>query len=541
LNIEQQEAFENIQEFHEKKEVVLLHGVTGSGKTEVYIQLIDEVIKQGKQVLYLLPEIALTTQAIVRLQKVFGDKVGIYHSRQNENERVEIWNRVLNCDKPNTYPLVLGARSALFLPFSNLGLVIVDEEHDFSYKQNEPAPRYHARDAAIYLALQHKAKVVLGTATPSIESYYNTTIDKYGLATIKNRFGNAQLPTTQIVDMKPYRKEKTLHSYFSNELIDSISETLKAKKQVILFQNRRGFAPILECRSCAHIPQCINCDVSLTYHKNINTLRCHYCGYSTPPPQVCVKCGATEILMKGAGTEKIEEELQLFFQEARIARMDLDTTRSKYAFQQLIYEFEEGNIDILVGTQMVSKGLDFENVGLVGVINADALLHYPNFRSFERCYQLLVQVSGRAGRSEDIGKVIIQTASPENFVIQHVINNNYYLFFQSQLLERQNFNYPPFCKLIELNLRCKDIDELNAGANYLSESLKVHFGKRLLGPEFPAVARIRNVYHKNILLKIETNASIINSKKIITQHIQEFTLNKDFKKVQVAIDVDVYE
>ncbi len=540
LNDEQTNALESIKESHKSKEVVLLHGVTGSGKTEVYIQLIDEIIKSGKQVLYLLPEIALTTQAIVRLQKVFGDKVGVYHSRQNESERVEIWNRVLNKEKANNYPLVLGARSSLFLPFTNLGLIIIDEEHDFSYKQNEPAPRYHARDAAIYLAFQHKAKVVLGTATPSIESYYNAQVNKYGLALIKNRFGSSILPQTTIVDMKKYRKEKNLHSYFSYELIEAIAENLEKKKQVILFQNRRGFSPMLECKSCAHIPQCINCDVSLTYHKGVNILRCHYCGYSTPPPQVCAKCGGTEVLMKGAGTEKIEEELQVFFQDAKIARMDLDTTRSKYAFQQIIYEFEEGNIDILVGTQMVSKGLDFTNVGLVGVINADSLLHYPNFRSFERCYQLLIQVSGRAGRGVDIGNVIIQTANPENKVIQQVLNNNYPLFYESQIEERKNFNYPPFSKLIELNLRSKDINELNVASQYLADNLKTQFGKRLLGPEFPPVKKIRNQYHKNILIKIEKDASIINSKKIIMQHIQAFNLNKEFKKVMVIIDVDVY-
>jgi len=540
LNDEQTNALESIKESHKSKEVVLLHGVTGSGKTEVYIQLIDEIIKSGKQVLYLLPEIALTTQAIVRLQKVFGDKVGVYHSRQNESERVEIWNRVLNKEKANNYPLVLGARSSLFLPFTNLGLIIIDEEHDFSYKQNEPAPRYHARDAAIYLAFQHKAKVVLGTATPSIESYYNAQVNKYGLALIKNRFGSSILPQTTIVDMKKYRKEKNLHSYFSYELIEAIAENLEKKKQVILFQNRRGFSPMLECKSCAHIPQCINCDVSLTYHKAVNILRCHYCGYSTPPPQVCAKCGGTEVLMKGAGTEKIEEELQVFFQDAKIARMDLDTTRSKYAFQQIIYEFEEGNIDILVGTQMVSKGLDFANVGLVGVINADSLLHYPNFRSFERCYQLLIQVSGRAGRGVDIGSVIIQTANPENKVIQQVLNNNYPLFYESQIEERKNFNYPPFSKLIELNLRSKDINELNVASQYLADNLKTQFGKRLLGPEFPPVKKIRNQYHKNILIKIEKEASIINSKKIIMQHIQAFNLNKEFKKVMVIIDVDVY-
>ena len=540
LNDEQTNAFELISEYHKSKEVVLLHGITGSGKTEVYIKLIEEVIKGGKQVLYLLPEIALTTQAIVRLQKVFGDKVGVYHSRQNESERVEIWNRVLYSEKNNTYPLVLGARSSLFLPFSNLGLIIIDEEHDFSYKQNEPAPRYHARDAAIYLAMQHKAKVLLGTATPSIESYYNTQVKKYGLARINNRFGDSLLPKTSIVDMRKYRKEKNLHSYFSNELIEAIAENLEKKKQVILFQNRRGFSPMLECRLCAHIPQCINCDVSLTYHKGVNILRCHYCGYSTPPPQVCVKCGGTEILMKGAGTEKIEEELQVFFQDAKIARMDLDTTRSKYAFQQIIYEFEEGNIDILVGTQMVSKGLDFANVGLVGVINADSLLHYPNFRSFERCYQLLIQVSGRAGRGVDLGSVIIQTANPENKVIQQVLNNNYPLFFESQIEERKNFNYPPFSKLIELNLRSKDINELNVASQYLADNLKTQFGKRLLGPEFPPVKKIRNQYHKNILIKIEKDTSIISSKKIIMQHIQAFNLNKEFKKVLVIIDVDVY-
>jgi len=539
LSHEQNIAYENIKNLHQQKDVVLLHGVTGSGKTEIYCKLIHDAILQGKQVLYMLPEIALTTQIIVRLQKVFGEAVGVYHSRQNENERVEVWNRVLNCNENNSYKIILGARSSLFLPFSNLGLVIVDEENDFSYKQHDPAPRYHGRDTAIYLAHLHKAKVVLGTATPAIETYYNASTNKFGLVNLNLRFGNAVMPQTELVDMKKYKKEKGLNAYFSKELLHEIAVCLKDKKQAILFQNRRGFAPMLECRQCAHIPYCINCDVSLTYHKNINILRCHYCGYTTPPPQTCAKCGSTEVLMKGAGTEKIEEELQILFPEALIARMDLDTTRSKYAFQQLIYDFEEGNFDILVGTQMVSKGLDFANVSLVGVINADALLHYPDFRSFERCFQLLVQVSGRAGRSDFKSKVIIQTSVPNNPIFEFVTNNYYKEFYATQIAERQLYHYPPFSKLIELNFRSKDINELNVAAQFVADNLRTHFGKMLLGPEFPSIAKIRNFFHKNILIKIDKDVSASSSKKLIAHHAQQFRANKEYNKVRLYIDVDV--
>ncbi|MBL7882469.1 MAG: primosomal protein N', partial [Bacteroidia bacterium] len=433
------------------KDVVLLHGVTSSGKTEIYVKLIEETLAEGKQVLYLLPEIALTTQIINRLKKYFGEVVGVYHSKFNENERVEIWNNVLNSEviskedvATHQHRLIIGARSALFLPFSNIGLVIVDEEHDTSFKQYDPAPRYNARDAAIYLAHIHKAKTLLGSATPSLESYFNAQEGKYGFAEMKQRFGDIQMPEIIIADVKEASKKKMMKSHFSPVLLDHITMALQNKEQVILFQNRRGFAPQLECDTCAWVPQCNNCDVSLTYHKHIHQLRCHYCGYSTKPPDKCAACGDTNVKMKGFGTEKIEEELAIFYPTAKVARMDLDTTRSKFAHQHIIQNFEEGNVDILVGTQMVTKGLDFDNVSMVGILNADSMLNFPDFRSFERSYQLMAQVSGRAGRKNKRGKVIIQTYNPDHSIIQNVLNNDYLTMYTNQLLDRKNFNYPPY-------------------------------------------------------------------------------------------------
>jgi primosomal protein N' (replication factor Y) len=524
------------------KDVVLLHGVTSSGKTEIYVKLIEQTILQGKQVLYLLPEIALTTQIINRLRKYFGDTVGVYHSKFNENERVEIWNNVLNTSN-NQQPaannqLIIGARSALFLPFSNLGLVIVDEEHDTSYKQYDPAPRYNARDGAIYLAHIHKAKVLLGSATPSLESYYNAQEGKYGFAEINQRFGGVQMPEILIADIKEATKKKQMKSHFSPLLLDTVTLALERKEQVILFQNRRGFAPQLECNMCAWVPQCVNCDVSLTYHKTSNQLRCHYCGYSIKPPDKCAACGDTDLRMKGFGTEKIEEELSVFYPRAKISRMDLDTTRSKFAHQHIIQDFEEGNIDILVGTQMVTKGLDFDNVSMVGILNADSMLNFPDFRSFERSYQLMAQVSGRAGRKNKRGKVIIQTQNPEHNIIQEVIANDYLLMYTNQLLDRKNFNYPPFYRLIEITIIHKDVNMVNSSAKYFADELKRHFSKRVLGPEFPLVSRIRNLYHKNILLKIERDVSVVQVKKIITALLIKFKSNTDHKSVRVQIDVD---
>lgn len=522
------------------KDVVLLHGVTSSGKTEIYVKLIEDAISEGKQVLYLLPEIALTTQIINRLRKYFGDAVGVYHSKFNENERVEIWNDVLGSTKSLNpkYKLIVGARSALFLPFSNLGLVIVDEEHDTSFKQYDPAPRYNARDASIYLAHIHKAKTLLGSATPSLESYYNAHDGKFGFAEIKQRFGGVQMPEILIADVKEAMRKKEMKSHFSPLLLDTISLALDKKEQVILFQNRRGFAPQLECNMCAWVPQCTNCDVSLTYHKVSNQLRCHYCGYSTKPPTKCAACGDTNLRMKGFGTEKIEEELSIFYPKAKIARMDLDTTRSKFAHQHIIHDFEEGRIDILVGTQMVTKGLDFDNVSMVGILNSDSMLNFPDFRSFERSFQLMAQVSGRAGRKNKRGKVIIQTQNPDHSIIQEVITNDYLSMYTNQLLDRKNFNYPPFYRLIEITIIHKEVDMVNVAAKFLADALKHHFDKRVLGPEFPLVSRIRNLYHKNILLKIERDASVGQVKKIVSELLIKFKTHSDYKSVRVQIDVD---
>lgn len=542
LNGTQQEVFESIRkqfyppisagETSTAKDVVLLHGVTSSGKTEIYIKLIEEAIAKGKQVLYLLPEIALTTQIINRLRKYFGDTVGVYHSKFNENERVEVWNKL------GSYKLVVGARSALFLPFSHLGLVIVDEEHDSSYKQYDPAPRYNARDGAIYLAYLHKAKTLLGSATPSIESYFNAMEGKYGFAEISKRFGGVQMPEILIADVKEATRKKMMKSHFSPMLLDTITAALDNKEQVILFQNRRGFAPQLECNTCAWVPQCTNCDVSLTFHKLSNQLRCHYCGYTAKPPSKCAACGDTELKMKGFGTEKIEEELSIFYPKAKIMRMDLDTTRSKFAHQHIIHDFEEGNIDILVGTQMVTKGLDFDNVSMVGILNADGMLNFPDFRAYERSYQLMAQVSGRAGRKNKRGKVIIQTQNPDHSIIQDVWNNNYLSMYTNQLLDRRNFNYPPYYRIIEITLIHRDVNMVNESAKYLAAELRQHFGKRVLGPEFPLVARIRNLYHKNILLKIERDASVVQAKKVLNDLLVNFKINPDFKTVRVQMDVD---
>lgn len=542
----------------EVKDVVLLHGVTSSGKTEIYVKLIEETISQGKQVLYLLPEIALTTQIINRLRKYFGDVVGVYHSKFNENERVEIWNDVLKFKakgsklnesdqktgeestglKHSNFKLIIGARSSLFLPFNDLGLVIVDEEHDTSYKQYDPAPRYNARDGAIYLAHIHKAKTLLGSATPSLESYFNAQEGKYGFAEIMQRFGGVQMPEILIADVKEATRKKQMKSHFSPLLLDTVTLALEKKEQVILFQNRRGFAPQLECNMCAWVPQCTNCDVSLTYHKASNQLRCHYCGYSIKPPVKCAACGDSDLKMKGFGTEKIEEELSIFYPKAKIARMDLDTTRSKFAHQHIIQDFEEGNIDILVGTQMVTKGLDFDNVSMVGILNADSMLNFPDFRSFERSYQLMAQVSGRAGRKNKRGKVIIQSQNPEHSIIQEVISNDYLSMYTNQLLDRKNFNYPPYYRLIEMTVIHKDVDMVNAASKYLADALKKHFSKRVLGPEFPLVARIRNLYHKNILLKVERDASVNQAKKIVSELLLKFKSNPDYKTIRVQIDVD---
>jgi primosomal protein N' (replication factor Y) (superfamily II helicase) len=546
LNSAQLNALTKIKNSFLEKTVCLLHGVTGSGKTEVYFHLIDEVLKEGKQVLFLVPEIALTTQLIHRIRHCFGDRAGIYHSKFSENERVEIWNGVLKNQLGKTltnepaYDLVIGARSSVFLPFQNLGLIIVDEEHDGSFKQQDPSPRYNARDLAIYLAGLHQAKVVLGTATPSVETYYLAREGKFGLVNLHHRFGEAQLPESVLCNMQHEYEKGKPPGVFSRLLLEEISLRLEKKEQVILFQNRRGFAPVTECQICAWVPQCLQCDVSLIYHKHSGKLNCHYCGYTVSPPSSCGACGSADLRHKNFGTERVEEELQLIFPDARIARMDLDTTRSKSSYAQLISEFEEGKIDVLVGTQMVTKGLDFDRVSLVGVLQADQMLNFPDFRSFERGFQLLTQVSGRAGRKDIPGKVVIQTRRPEHPVFQFVLETNYTEFFIQQINERKEFHYPPFYRLIEFEFVDKNLDLVNNGAAIFSQHLREQFGSSVLGPEFPAIARIRNNYHKKTLLKTERNASHLEIRKKIHGILEEFRSVDTFKRLRVLINVDPY-
>lgn len=543
LTPKQQEALNQIRQGFEEKNIVLLNGVTSSGKTEIYVKLIDEVISRGQQVLFLLPEIALTTQIINRLRKFFGDRVGVYHSKYSEFERVEIWNKVIQngnsaAGTSDKYQIVLGARSALFLPYSNLGLIIVDEEHDTSYKQYSPAPRYNARDSAIILAQMHGAKTLLGSATPSIESFHNAIFKKYGLVELMERYGGLQMPEILVSDIKSETRRKTMKSHFSSFLIAHIEEALAKKEQVILFQNRRGFSLRLECSTCNWMPVCKNCDVTLVYHKKNNLLKCHYCGYSTHIPDRCPDCGATGLMMQGFGTEKIEEDLAIIFPKVRVARMDLDTTRTKNAYQNIIGDFESRKIDILVGTQMVTKGLDFDNVSVVGILNADSLISYPDFRSFERSFQLMAQVSGRAGRKFKRGKVIIQTHNPNHAVIRYVIDNSFDLMFRSQLEERRKFKYPPFYRIVEVQLQHKDEGFLNQAADDLAAGLRQTLGKRVLGPEFPIVSRIKNLYLKNILVKLERTQETHLLKDKIAAAIDFFRTQSQFKAARVVVDVD---
>ncbi len=543
LNEPQKKTWEEISIGMNEKQVTLLHGVTSSGKTELYIKLIDQVLQQGKQVLFLLPEIALTAQIINRLRKYFGDRVGVYHSRYNENERVEIWNRVLDWDATQNegqpkYSIILGARSALFLPFKELGLIIVDEEHDTSYKQMDPAPRYNARDAAIILAGIHNAKVLLGSATPAVESYYNARTHKYALAELSARYGELPMPDIQCVNIRTEARNKRMRSHFSQTLLDHITNALAKKEQVILFQNRRGFSLHVECSVCHWTPGCKNCDVSLIFHKHQNVLRCHYCGYTMRPPDSCPECKNTTLTMHGFGTEKVEEELALFFPDAHIARMDLDTTRSKNSYQQIISDFEEKKIDILVGTQMVTKGLDFENVGLAGILNADNLLNFPDFRSFERSFQLMEQVSGRAGRKNNQGKVIIQTANPEHVVIQQVVSHDYPALYRNQIAERSRFNYPPYYRLIRLTLKHRDSKILDVAAKELASRLRENSIGLVLGPEYPMVARIKSLYLKNIIIKLERGAKGKIAKEKLWPLVEANLKLDAFKQVSISVDVD---
>jgi len=536
LSDAQQTALTAIQTEFETKDVVLLHGITASGKTQVYIRLIEQAIATGGQVLFLLPEIALTTQIVERIKRYFGDAIGVYHSKFNDNERVEIWNNVIN----GKYKIVLGARSSVFLPFNDLKMIVVDEEHESSYKQNEPAPRYQARDAAVYLAYLHKAKIVLGSATPSIESYFNALNHKYGLVTLTERFGGVELPLQEVVSISEETKRKKMVSYFSSVLIDDITATLEKKEQVILFQNRRGYATILICKTCGFAPKCVNCDVSLTFHKSSGKLHCHYCGYHENSMNICPACGSVHIEQKGFGTERIEEELSLIFPDVKIARLDVDSTRTKNSLQKIIGEFQEKKTEILIGTQMVAKGLDFDNVTLIGVINADTLLNYPDFRAFERSYQLLAQVAGRAGRRNKQGKVCIQAYDDNHRIIKQVVDNNYLEMYNDEIAERRQFHYPPFTRLIFINVKHKDANLLNAASARFAAMLRAQLGNRVLGPEQPLVSRIRNYYIKQLIIKSDKTDAIQKVKAILKQTISDFNTEKNFKGVIIQIDVDPY-
>ena len=538
LSEAQQKAFVEIKESFLSKEVSLLHGVTSSGKTEIYTKLIEEFIAQGKQVLYLLPEIALTTQLVSRLTRHFGNEVAVFHSKYSNNERVEVWNQVLeNSEKAK---IVIGARSALFLPYSNLGLIIIDEEHEQTFKQQDPAPRYHARDAAIVLAQAQKAKVLLGSATPSIETYFNAQSGKFGMISIQERFGKAPLPEVELVDLKENYFKKRMKGHFSLTLIEAITEALSLGEQVILFQNRRGFSPVLECITCGHIPQCTSCNVSLTYHKFKNQLRCHYCGYSIAKPTNCHACSSVDISAKGFGTEQIELELAELFPTKNIKRMDQDTTRGKYSFEKLIDSFKNREIDILVGTQMLAKGLDFDNVSLVGIMNADNMLYHPDFRAFERSFQMMTQVSGRAGRSDKRGKVIIQTYNVNHNVIQQVTHNDYVGMYKEQLYERQIYKYPPFFRLIKLTLKHKDFEKLKEGSMWLYQVMQQNLNVPVLGPEEPGINRIRNEYIRTIMVKIPQDSSISSTKKTIQKILNSFDVVPQYRTIKVTANVDFY-
>lgn len=538
LSEAQQKAFLQIKESFLSKEVSLLHGVTSSGKTEIYTKLIEEFIAQGKQVLYLLPEIALTTQLVSRLTRHFGNEVAVFHSKYSNNERVEVWNQVLeNSEKAK---IVIGARSALFLPYSNLGLIIIDEEHEQTFKQQDPAPRYHARDAAIVLAQAQKAKVLLGSATPSIETYFNAQSGKFGMISIQERFGKAPLPEVELVDLKENYFKKRMKGHFSLKLIEAITEALTLGEQVILFQNRRGFSPVLECITCGHIPQCTSCNVSLTYHKFKNQLRCHYCGYSIAKPTNCHACSSVDISAKGFGTEQIELELAELFPTKNIKRMDQDTTRGKYSFEKLIDSFKNREIDILVGTQMLAKGLDFDNVSLVGIMNADNMLYHPDFRAFERSFQMMTQVSGRAGRSDKRGKVIIQTYNVNHNVIQQVTHNDYVGMYKEQLYERQIYKYPPFFRLIKLTLKHKDFEKLKEGSMWLYQVMQQNLNVPVLGPEEPGINRIRNEYIRTIMVKIPQDSSISSTKKTIQKILNSFDVVPQYRTIKVTANVDFY-
>lgn len=536
LSEAQQDAMNKIGVQFMGKNVVLLHGVTSSGKTEIYIHLIQKAIEEGRQVLYLLPEIALTVQMTRRLQRVFGSRLGIYHSRYSDAERVEIWKKQLS-DEP--YDVILGARSAVFLPFSRLGLVIVDEEHETSFKQQDPAPRYHARSAAIMLARMYDgAKVLLGTATPSMESYNNALTGKYGYVSLTTRYKDVALPDIHVVDIKDLYRRKMMRGPFSPELLDAMRAALKQHKQVILFQNRRGFAPMVECKVCGWVPKCKNCDVSLTYHRSMNVLTCHYCGYTYAVPHQCPNCESTELLGRGYGTEKIEDRVRELFPEARIARMDLDTTRSAGAYQRIIGDFSSGRTDILIGTQMISKGLDFSGVTVVGILNADTMLNYPDFRAYEHAYMMLTQVSGRAGRRGERGLVILQTKSPDLPVIQQVVSGDFKTFASDLMDERRMFHYPPFYHLVYVYLRYRNEPVVESAAIEMASRLRQQFGERVLGPDKPAVARVKTESIRKIVVKLEQGIDLALARRCMSASRTALLQDKRYAAMSVFFDVD---
>lgn len=537
LNNAQKQAFEQIKTAFSSTDVVLLHGVTSSGKTEIYIHLIKEALERNQQVLYLLPEIALTAQIINRLKSAFGQMVSVYHSKYSLSDRIKTWKRLLSDDQPH---VILGVRSAIFLPLRNPGLIIIDEEHENTYKQFDPAPRYHARDTAIMLARQKGAKVLLGTATPSIETYYNCRTGKYSLVELNERYKELQLPEIIVEDIRRLRKRKQMHSHFSPSLVNDIGEALANKEQVILFQNRRGFSIFLKCTDCGEVPRCRYCDVTLTYHKKNNRLHCHYCGFNMAVPAKCPSCSNGDLRMHGFGTEKIEEEIALLFPSANIERLDTDAAGSRKSFESLIKRFESRESDILVGTQMVSKGLDFDNVRLVGIIDADTLLNYPDFRAHERSFQLMSQVAGRAGRKNKRGRVIIQTSDPEHPIIRSVLKNDFQSMYFRQISERKNFSYPPFSRLVNVTLKHRNIDLLDKASEVFADLIRKTVSEKIVGPEYPLVSRIRNLYLKSLLIKIEGFRMLQQTKQRIVDAMQSLKENEEFRPVQYTIDVDPY-
>ena len=535
LNEFQEKAIEETKIHLKSKDVVLIHGVTSSGKTHVYVKLIEEIIAQGKQVLFLLPEIALTSQIVARVQKYFGNKAAAFHSKYSQNERFELWHKIKSAE----VQVIIGARSAVFLPFNQLGLIIVDEEHESSYKQNDPAPRYNARDASIMLGHIWKCKTILGSATPSFESYYNAKIERYGLVNMKQRFGEIDMPEMITANIAEETRVKTMKGHFTSVLFNEIERAVNNHEQVILFQNRRGYAPMLECQNCHWMPKCTNCDIHLTYHKYINSLKCHYCGYSQKVPQSCHACGSHLLNLKGLGTEKVEDELNIYFPNARVARLDLEATKTKHGHEQIIKSFEKHEADILVGTQMISKGLDFEKVSIVGIINADQLLFFPDFRAHERAFQLLTQVSGRAGRKNKKGKVIVQTSVPNHHVIQEVIHQRYEHIYANETEERKSYQYPPFYRLIKIIVKHKDYKVAQDAAQHLRDLLYKRLGEHIIGPESPYVSRIRNQYIKEMLIKVERNATYLNDlKKFIREQVFSTQTVTEFKRVIIFADVD---